>query len=91
MFEIPELCIKITDHHIHEIQCPYCQTICRPCISKEISAPVQYGPHFKSLLIYLHNYHFVSAQRVQEFCQDVFGHTLSQASLFRVEKLTAKN
>lgn len=91
VFEIPDLSVKVTEHHIHEIKCPYCQTICRPFVPKEISAPVQYGPRFKSLLIYLHNYHFVSAQRVQEFCQDVFGHTLSQSSLFEAEKLAAKN
>jgi transposase len=91
VFEIPEIRVKITEHHIHEIQCPYCHAICRPCIPKEITAPVQYGPRFKSLLLYLHTYHFVSAQRVQEFCQDVFGHRISQACLFEAEKLAVKN
>jgi transposase len=91
VFEIPKLSVKITEHHIHEIQCPYCQTICCPFIPKEIRVPVQDGPRFKSLLIYLHHYHFISAQRVQEFFQDIFGHSISQSSLFAAEKLAAKN
>ena len=41
----------------------------------------QYGPSFKALLTYLNQKHFIPLERVNEFCEDVFQHSVAAGTI----------
>ena len=51
---------------------------------------VQYGPRIQALMVYLRDYHYLSSDRVVEFFQDIFLHTLSEGVTYHAE-MTCKN
>jgi transposase len=83
VFDIPELKIEVEEHLIEECFCPNCQKACSADLPLKLRFGVQYGPRIQAFLIYLRNYHYLSSQRVVEFFQDIFQHTLSEGVIYQ--------
>lgn len=85
VFDIAELKIEVDEHLIEEKICPHCQNLCKASLPEGLKFGTQYGCRIRALATYLHNYHYVASNRVTEFFQDVFNHTLSEGTIFNAE------
>ena len=85
VFDIPELKIEVEEHLIEECFCLHCQKSCSAALSDGIQFGVQYGPRIQALAVYLRDYHYLSSDRVVEFFQDAFLHTLSEGMVLHAE------
>ena len=55
----------------------------RAAFPHHVTAPVQYGPRFQSLLVYLHNQQLIPANRISQLCHDLFGYPVSEATVLQ--------
>jgi len=80
-YELPALRLLVIEHQAEVKVCPDCgQVTCAP-FPAGITQLTQYGPGFKALLSYLNQKHFVPFERVGEFCEDVFEHSVGEGTL----------
>lgn len=85
VFDIPDLKIEVEEHLIEECFCPYCQKSCSASLPVGIHFGTQYGFRIQALSVYLRDYHYLSSERLREFFEDIFLHSLSEGSLYRVQ------
>ena len=81
--DLPPLSMQVFEHHAEEKHCPGCGQVNRAQFPAEVSAPVQYGPRVKGLLVYLMDGQLLPSKRVQEFLSEVYECHLSEGSLYR--------
>lgn len=91
VFDIAELKIEVDEHLVEEKICPHCQHFCQASLPVGLHFGTQYGPRIRALATYLHNYHYLASNRVTEFFQDVFNHTLSEGTVFNSERACFAN
>lgn len=83
VFDIPEPKLIVTEHvYFKYAIADSKQTVHAPFL-KETSAPVQYGPRFGSLLLYLRDYQLIPMARVAEFSLDLFDQKISEDTINR--------
>jgi transposase len=82
VFDLPPLKIKITEHQTESKVCPYCGLKNKASFPEGVGLPVQYGDNLKAFLVYLNQYQMTPYKRAAELIQDVYGHRLSQGTLF---------
>ena len=82
VFDLPPLKIKVTEHQTESKLCPYCGLKNKSPFPEGVGLPVQYGDNLKAFLVYLNQYQMTPYKRVVELIQDVYGHRLSQGTLF---------
>jgi transposase len=87
VFEIPPVKIMVTEHRSERKQCPCCGKITRARFPAGVDSPVQYGDFLRAFVTYLHVFQYVPYDRISVFFQDLFGHSISKASLTRMVKL----
>jgi transposase len=87
VFEIPPIRIMVTEHRAERKQCPCCGKITRARFPAGVDSPVQYGDFLRAFVTYLHVFQYVPYDRISVFFRDVFGHSISNASLTRMVKL----
>jgi transposase len=85
VFDIPELKIKVEEHLIEECFCPHCQKACSAALPQGIQFGTQYGPRIQALMIYLRDYQYLSSDRLTEFFEDIFLHSLSEGAAYHAE------
>jgi transposase len=90
VFDIPGLKIEVEEHLIEECFCPHCQRACSAALPNGVRFGAQYGPRIRALMVYLRDYHYLSSDRVVEFFQDIFLHTLSEGVAYQAE-MTCKD
>jgi len=73
VFELPEKLLRVTEHRIVVKKCPDCGRVVRGVAPPETSSPVQYGPRFRALLVYLRNYQLLPYKRLTQLCSDLLG------------------
>jgi len=73
VFELPDKLLRVTEHRIVAKKCPQCGRVTRAGAPAETSGPVQYGPRFRALLVYLRDYQLLPYKRLTELCRDLFG------------------
>ena len=73
VFELPEKLLRVTEHRIVTKKCPQCGRVVRAVAPPETSGPVQYGPRFRALLVYLRDYQLLPYKRLTELCRDLLG------------------
>ena len=85
VFDIPEPKMEVTEH-IYYVYATVDQkqtiTAHAPFI-QGASAPVQYGKHFGSLLVYLSDYQLLPMARISQLCADLYGQKISQDTINR--------
>lgn len=84
-FDIPPLRIGVTEYQAEVKDCMGCGKENHAELPEGITQPVQYGPNLKALAVYMMNGHFMPYERTSQFFSEVFGHTLSQGSLYNFQ------
>lgn len=81
--DIPPLKIIVTEHRAEHKQCPNCGRYNRVEFPSDVKYPVQYGRYMKSVMVYLCVFQLVPYDRVCELFSDLFGRSLSKATLVK--------
>lgn len=81
VFELPRQLLVVTEHQAEIKRCPVSGQLVTAAFPEAVTAPAQYGPRFRALLIYLNNRQFIPYERLTEISEDVFGQPLSEATV----------
>jgi transposase len=88
VFDIPVKLFEVTEYQVEIKKCKCGKVHEAPC---EVNNHVQYGSRFKSLMVYLNQYQFLPFDRLQEFCKDCFGISISDGFLEQNNKNCYEN
>src|SRR3972149_7893183 len=89
-YELPPLPLIVTEHQAEVKRCPCCGRTTRAEFPEGITQLAQYGPGFKALLTYLNQKHFIPLERVNEFCEDVFHHSVGEGTIVETNAQVAE-
>ena len=81
VFDLPPLRLEVTEHQAEIKQCPISGLTVKAAFPAGVEAPVQYGPHFRGLTLYLFNQQLLPFDRLRQTCLDLFGQPLSLGTL----------
>jgi transposase len=81
VFDLPPRPLEVTEHRAEIKCCPHCAAQVRAEFPAGVSAPVQYGPRFQSLMVYLNQQQLLPYDRLVQLCEDLFGQPLSAGTL----------
>jgi transposase len=81
VFDLPVRPLEVTEHRAEVKGCPHCGAEVRAAFPPGVNAPVQYGPRFQSLMVYLNQQQLLPYERLAQLCQDLFGQPLSVGTL----------
>jgi transposase len=81
VFDLPERPLAVSEHRAQIKCCPHCGHTVRAEFPADVRAPVQYGPRFQSLMVYLNQQQLLPYDRLAQLCEDLFGQPLSVATL----------
>jgi transposase len=81
VLDLPERPLEVSEHRAEIKCCPHCGHTVRAAFPTGVSAPVQYGPRFQSLMVYLNQQQLLPYDRLAQLCADLFGQPLSVATL----------
>ena len=81
VFDLPPLRLQVTEHRAEIKVCPVSGRRVKAAFPTAVSAPVQYGPHFRGLTLYLCNQQLLPFDRLRQTCLDLFGQPLSLGTL----------
>lgn len=81
VFELPALRLIVTEHQAEVKVCPVSGQVVRAAFPAEVKAPAQYGPGFSGFMVYLQQHQHLPSERLTQFCEDLFGQPLSEATL----------
>ena len=80
--ELPEIKMDVTHFILHKSKCQCCGKTVKAKIPTEFSSG--YGPRLSAVIAELSGSHGASRQSVQDFCQSVFGLTISTGAIQRI-------
>ena len=81
VFDLPPCSLEVTEHRAEIKGCPHCAAQVRAEFPAGVTAPVQYGPRFQSLMVYLNQQQLLPYDRLAQLCEDLFGQPLSAGTL----------
>jgi transposase len=81
VFDLPPLCLFVTEHRAACCVCPVCQTKNQATFPQTVSQPVQYGAGVLSLGVYLMHYQLLPYARTRQLFLDLFGQAPSEGTL----------
>ena len=81
--------LLVTEHRAHDCRCGACGTITRGTFPAGVTAPVQYGARISALVVYFLHWQFVPENRLASLMSDLFGVSLSAATLARMSRICA--
>jgi transposase len=87
--ELPPVRAEDTEHQLVELECGGCGTRTKAPAPAGVSAPVQYGPRFAAMGVYLWHGQFLSRDRACRAMADLFGCAPSPGALASMAKRTA--
>jgi len=90
VYELPPLRLMVTEHQVEVKCCPCCGCLTQGEFPAEVTQLAQYGPGFKALLVYLNQKHFIPLERVNEFCEDVFQHSVGEGTIVNASARVAE-
>jgi transposase len=77
VFDLPPRFLEVTEHRAEIKHCPHCGQTVKADFPAGVSAPVQYGPGFQGLMVYLNQQQLLPYARLAQLCEDLFGQPLS--------------
>jgi transposase len=86
VFDIPEPKLKATEHVYLLYRVPGSSRTVHHPFHAGVGAPVQYGPRFGALLIYLSDYQLIPQARICKLCFDLYGRAISADTINRFRK-----
>jgi transposase len=81
VFDLPPLRLSVTEHRAEIKRCPVSGRRVSAVFPPGVLAPVQYGPNFRGLTLYLFDQQLLPFDRLRQTCQDLFGQPLSLGTL----------
>lgn len=81
VFDLPTQWLQVTEHRAEIKICPVSGLLVQAEFPREVRAPAQYGPRFKSVLTYLNVEHFIPYDRLGRLVEDIFGQPISEATV----------
>jgi transposase len=81
VFELPEQHLVVTEHQAEIKICPVSGQRVQAEFPAGVAAPVQYGPRFQGLMVYLNQQQFIPSERLTQLSEDLFGQPFSEATL----------
>jgi len=81
VFEIPEPKLDVIEYRSEIKICPQCGQTTKASFPDGVNAPVQYGPRFRGMLVYMQNQHFIPAERLSQLVSDLYGTSVSVATI----------
>ena len=81
VFELPEPRLEVTEYQAFVYKVPGTGALVHAPFPEGVAAPLQYGFRFQAWLVYLADYQLVPLRRVRRMCQDLFGLSVSEASV----------
>ena len=86
VFDIPEPKLIVTEHiYLLYRILGSSKTVHEP-FEQGVSAPVQYGPRFGALLVYLSDFQLIPMARLAKLCFDLYGREISAGTIERFRK-----
>lgn len=86
VMDLPPRPLEVTEHRAEIKCCPHCAAQVRAEFPADVSGPVQYGPRFQSLMVYLNQQQLLPYDRLAQLCEDLFGQPLSAGTLVRANE-----
>jgi transposase len=87
VFDLPDPTpLVVTEHRAHRCRCAACGKLTTGTFPQSVSAPVQYGERIAAYVIYLATFQFVPEDRLATLMLDLFGVTLSRATIGQMSR-----
>lgn len=80
-FETPAPDVEVTEYRAEIKDCPHCGAENKAEFPEGITHKTQYGNHLRSIAVYLRNYQLIPLERATEMFEDLFGVSLSEATV----------
>jgi transposase len=91
VFDLPEpQPLVVTEHRVHDCQCPACGAKTRAMFPDGVNAPVQYGPRITAFVIYLLHFQLLPENRLATLMADLFGVKVATATIARMSRTCAE-
>ncbi|MFH1755318.1 MAG: IS66 family transposase [Candidatus Latescibacterota bacterium] len=84
VFDIPPITIEVTEHQAEIKGCPDCGHVSTAAFPEGVTAAVQYGPHIRSMAVYLQQYQLLPFERTCELMEDLFSVSMSTGTLANI-------
>ncbi len=81
VIDLPPKRVVVIEHQAECKWCSRCQQVTQACFPGEVCAPVQYGPTFGALAVYLVQQQLLPYARASEVLHDLLGHTMSVGTI----------
>ena len=81
VFDLPKPKLDVTEHRCEIKECPDCGERITASFPEEVTAPVQYGSSFRSLLVYLKDGQLLPLDRISQLCADLFGYNVNPSTI----------
>jgi len=81
LVDLPEPQLDVTEYQGEIKTCPQCGRSVTAAFPASLPAPAQYGPRFRSLLVYLQNQQLIPLRRVSQMMADLYGASVSDATI----------
>lgn len=91
VFDLPKVEIAVTEHRAEIKRCPACAKEHKGLFPKDVNASVQYGQHFKALVVYLRGYQLLPSARTAELLRNIFKAAVSEGTLDTILREGAEN
>jgi transposase len=82
VFDLPSLQFEVTEHHAMQAICS-CGHVHTAEFPSGVNAAVQYGPRAQAAMVHLNQNHAVSVHRTAALMKDLFGLSVSQATVIK--------
>ena len=79
--DLPEPHLDVTEYQGEIKTCPACGRSVTAAFPDDLSAPTQYGPRLRSLLVYLQNQQLLPLRRISQMMADLYGAPVSEATI----------
>ncbi len=91
VFDLPQpQPLVVTEHRVHDCQCPACGAKTRALFPDGVNAPVQYGPRITAFVIYLLHFQLLPENRLAALMADLFGVKVATATIARMSRTCAE-
>lgn len=91
VFELPEPKLEVFEYKSEIKICPGCGQPVKAPFPEGVNAPVQYGPRFRGMLVYMQNQHFLPADRLSKMVSDLYGTSVSVATILNASARSYTN
>jgi len=91
VFELPQPKLEVTEYKSELKICPDCGSPVKAPFPQGVNAPVQYGPGFRSLLVYLQNQQLLPVNRISQIMADLFNAPVSEAAILDASRRSYEN